>query len=313
MKRWGKSASRWLGTLAAGALVTTLGLTGCGTKKTPPTAAKNTATGAAQVAGADSASSRATSGDPASATPIVRDRLHQAFADATRSADNPPAEEPIPPDRTRTGKPTFKVLDEVKKSWDSIRFVDGNGKPIHYTAIIETDFGKVEMDLKPESAPNHVRSFIALAKAGYYEGLLFDRIVHQESSGSDGQAELKLDLVEAGCPMGVGEVASGSIGYWLKPEFTDTEKHEEGTVGASHAAEADTAATRFYITLDRASYLDGNYTVFGKIRKDGLDVVRKIAQQPVIVDEQERDGSRRPEKPIVIKKVTIQPDTGAQS
>jgi len=128
---------------------------------------------------------------------------------------------------------------------------------------------------------------------------------------ADDPSPLVLDQVQAGCPVGTGEVPSGSIGYWLKPEF-NKEQHEEGTVGACHENEADTAATRFYITMNKASYLNGNYTVFGKVKKGGLDVVRKIAQQPVVVDDQDQ-GCRRPAKPIVIKKITIKTDSGAQS
>ena len=69
--------------------------------------------------------------------------------------------------------------------------------------------------------------------------------------------------------------------------------------------ELDSAGCRFYITLNKAPYLDGNYTVFARVTR-GLDVARKISQQPIILDDQDVNGSRRPEKPVVIQKVTIQ-------
>jgi cyclophilin family peptidyl-prolyl cis-trans isomerase len=232
--------------------------------------------------------------------PLKRDRLHQSFAAATREADNPPADANRPPDETVSKKPVCKILDAVTKNWDSIRFVSPAGKKITYTAEIDTNMGIIEIALFPEQAPNHVRNFIALARAGYYEELFFDRIREEESEGK------VLRSIEGGCPLGTGEPNNGSIGYWLKSEFTpgETMSHDEGVVGACREEEADTAACRFYITLSKSRFMDGQYTIFGKVVR-GLDVARTIYQQPVIIDDQDREGSRRPEKPIVIHKVTI--------
>src|SRR5436305_898611 len=99
----------------------------------------------------------------------------------------------------------------------------------------------------------------------------------QGSPGGDtpGQAVAPADAGAAGCPLGTGENVSGSIGYWLKPECDEQQDpvlFEEGALGACRGDEKDTAATRFYITLTRAPYLAGNYTVFGKVAR-GLDVV----------------------------------------
>ena len=74
----------------------------------------------------------------------------------------------------------------------------------------------------------------------------------------------------------------------------------------------DSAATRFHITIDETPELDGGYAVFGKVKKDNLDVLRKIAVQPTIKDDSERDGRHRPEKKIVIKKVTIKVEVATQ-
>lgn len=229
----------------------------------------------------------------------VDPRLQQSFAEATRS--DPPAECQRPPDLTLTNKPTGKLLAEVQRLWDTIPFVTDEGKPLTYTATLETKLGSIEIALRPEWAPNHVRNFIALARAGYYDGLLFERVVHQKS---DVQPEATLDLVEAGCPLGTGEAGYGSIGYWLKPEFDAKLHHEEGVVGACHGEEADTAACRFYVALGKAPVLDGNYTVFGKVTR-GLDVVHTIAKQPVIQSDEDAEGYHRPEKPVVIEKVSI--------
>jgi cyclophilin family peptidyl-prolyl cis-trans isomerase len=279
---------------------------GCGTKtavtETPKTQdnAQQTSNSAVQPAA-----------NPAN--PAERDVLHQSFADATRDPNAPaPDGESQPPDMTMTNKPTAQLLKEVQQAWDGIRFLDQDRKRINYTAVVDTTQGTFEIELKQELAPNHVRNFIALARVGYYDALLVDRIHHEVEQVSTGGPNLKLDMIEAGCPVGSGEAASGSIGYWLRPEFSDRMKHEEGTVGFCRGSEADTACTRFYVTLDQAPVLDGNYSVIGKV-KSGLDVVRKIARQPVIVEETEQSASHRPEKPIMIKKVTIRVDGGVQS
>jgi peptidyl-prolyl cis-trans isomerase B (cyclophilin B) len=226
--------------------------------------------------------------------------LHQPFAAATRQ--DPPYDYPPPPDVTLTGKSVGKLYTEVVRTWDSVRFASDEGKRIEYTAQLETELGNIRLELRPDWAPNHVRNFVALARVGYYDGLLFERIIHQESDTMPGA---QLDLIEAGCPQGAGEICMGSIGYWLKPEFSTQPRHtEEGIIGACRGEEADTAACRFYITLNKAPYLDGNYSAFGKVTQ-GLDVARKIFQQPVQAEEGDIEGDHRPVKPVVIRKVHI--------
>jgi peptidyl-prolyl cis-trans isomerase B (cyclophilin B) len=290
---------------AAVLLVGSLGTIGCGQKAAPDTDHSKTNSPIISAKPESPQAARTIDPEPAAkalpATAAVpRDRLHQAFDDATRAADNPPADANRPPDETISKKPVFKILEEVGRSWDSIRFVSPAGKKILYTADVDTSLGRIEIALFPELAPNHVRNFISLARAGYYDQLFFDRLRREEGEGK------LLQSLEAGCPLGTGDPGNGSIGYWLKDELTPGDKmsHEEGTVGACRGSEADTAGCRFYITLNKASFLDGNYTIFGKVVQ-GLDVARKIYEQPVIVDAQDSDGARRPENPIVIHKVTI--------
>jgi peptidyl-prolyl cis-trans isomerase B (cyclophilin B) len=242
----------------------------------------------------------ATSADGASAQENVPSvpldpRLHQAFVEATTS--EPPEDWHRPPDTTLSGKSVGKLYMEVKNSWDQIRFASPAGKPLAYWATLETEMGDIEITLRPDLAPNHVRNFIALAQAGYFDGLVFERTVHED--GPDG----KLELIEGGCPVGTGEMGYGSIGYWMKPEIHPEIPNEEGTLGASHGMSKDTAACKFYITLSRCPFMDGEYTVFGKVTQ-GLGIVRKILSLPVRDDNEYPDGDR-PIKPIVINKVTI--------
>jgi peptidyl-prolyl cis-trans isomerase B (cyclophilin B) len=221
--------------------------------------------------------------------------MHQPFAEATIS--EPPEDWHRPPDTTLTGKSVGKLYVEVKNSWEQIRFVSPAGKPLAYWATVDTEMGEIEITLRPDLAPNHVRSFVALAQAGYFDGLVFERTVHE--NGPDG----KLELIEGGCPVGTGEMGYGSIGYWLKPELHPEVPHEEGTVGASHGEGKDTAACKFYITLSKCPFMDGEYTVFGKVTQ-GLGIARKILSLPVRDDSEFPDGDR-PVKPVVIRKVTI--------
>ena len=306
MAQW---AERWESVgrrLAAAAIVVALGLVGCSrepapseqadaTPETVPAVATNNGTNTGVAANADNP-----------LPPPPQDGRHEPFAKATRGGDDPPPNSNPPPDATKSGKSVYKIYKEVVRLWDTIRFVTPDGKRIDYSATVETDGGDIEIVLRPDLAPNHVRNFVALARAGYYDELFFDRIVHEEEEVQPGKLQV-LDSIEAGCPLGTGETGSGSIGYWLKPEFAKPEakvSHEAGTVGACHGIEADTAASRFYITLCDAPFLDGNFTVFGKVTQ-GLDVARRISTQPIILDDQDAEGSHRPEKPVKIKKVTI--------
>ena len=229
--------------------------------------------------------------------PAGYERLHQSFTQATRK-DPPPGQRP--PDLTMTGKSTPKLYTEVVRLWDTIKFMKPDGTRIHYSAVVETDRGKIEIALDPEHAPNHVRSFVALARAGYYDGLVFDTI-RQEELENGGRYE----EVEAGCPLGTGDPNANSIGYWLEPETGSGATHEEGTVGACHGFEKNTAACKFYVTLCKAPYLDEHYTIFGKVTA-GLSIPRELFRQPVVFEESDPEGIARPVNPVVIRKVTIQ-------
>lgn len=254
------------------------------------------ACGQQKPSGESSDASKDDSAAPANGVAVSLDpQLHQPFADATIS--EPPEDWLRPPDTTLAGKSVGKLYTEVRNHWDEIRFVSPAGKPLAYWAILDTEMGEIEITLRPDLAPNHVRNFIALAQAGYYDGLVFERTIHEE--GSEG----KLELIEGGCPVGTGEAGCGSIGYWMKSEFHSALLHEEGTVGASHGEGKDTAACKFYITLNKCPFMDGEYTVFGKVTQ-GLGVGRKILSLPVRDDSEYPEGDR-PVKPVVIRQVTI--------
>jgi cyclophilin family peptidyl-prolyl cis-trans isomerase len=218
--------------------------------------------------------------------------LHQSFKEAT----TPP--QALPPQMTITKKSVGKLYSEVVKQWPEIRFVSPDGKKLVYKATLDTTFGTIELDLWPEIAPNHVRNFVALARAGYYDGLFFEDII----GSLDGDKDLPR-AVTAGSPEGDASELS-SIGYWLQPEILKPEvakekgiNHQPGTVGACHAyQQPNTASCRFYIMLGDAPAWDGEYTIFGQVTH-GLDVVQKIFEHP------QRAGDDV--EPMRINKVTI--------
>lgn len=233
--------------------------------------------------------------------PQLEPRLHQAFKDAT--LHEPPDGQFLPPEKTKAGKSVGKLYEQIVGAegvaglWDQIVFRTPQAKRVQYTATIKTDLGPIVLELWPEVAPNHVRNFVALAKAGYYDGLEFDRSVFEKLPGNE---QGVFECVEAGCPIGDGSANYGSIGYWLKPEISKDLQHDVGTVGASHAEELETAACKFYINLTKAPWMDGNYTIFGKVT-NGLDTVRAIRSRPVRDDDPER-----PVNPVVIRAVIVQ-------
>jgi cyclophilin family peptidyl-prolyl cis-trans isomerase len=149
------------------------------------------------------------------------------------------------------------------------------------TAEIETNMGTFSFELYPDVAPQTVASFVKLAKEGFYDGLIFHRII-------DGF------MIQGGDPTGTG---TGGPGYTIKAEFSD-KKHVAGTVSMARSANPDSAGSQFFVCLAPASHLDGQYTVFGQV-VDGMDVVSAIGKV--------KTGPQdRPVEDVVMKKVTIQ-------
>jgi cyclophilin family peptidyl-prolyl cis-trans isomerase len=207
--------------------------------------------------------------------------------------DPPPDGERRPPNKTHTGKNAIKIFETIATdTWDKVNFIDNDGKRVKYQAVIATELGDIRIDLLGRDAPNHVRSFVSLAKNGYYDGMSFYRSVDRQV------VDARIAYIETGCPRGTGEVGSGSIGYWLRPEFSATLKHTEGVVGASLSEDPESAACRFHITATAMPQMDGRFTVFGKVTQ-GLDIVRTINKKSVQEDD-------RLAQPVLIKNVTIQ-------
>jgi peptidyl-prolyl cis-trans isomerase B (cyclophilin B) len=137
------------------------------------------------------------------------------------------------------------------------------------TATIETKFGEITLKFFPEAAPNHVNSFIELAKDGFFDGTTFHRVVPGF-------------VIQGGDPNTKSDDRSrhgmGGPGFTLKAEFSNL-PHKRGTLSMARAGHPDSAGSQFFICVADAPFLDGEYTVFGEV-VEGMDVVDKIVSQP---------------------------------
>lgn len=126
------------------------------------------------------------------------------------------------------------------------------------TLYLEIDYGRVVIELRPDLAPNHVARIKELVRQKFYDGLPFHRVI----GGF---------MAQTGDPKGDG---TGGSGQNLDAEFSK-EKHVRGTLSMARAGSPNSADSQFFIVLARASHLDGQYTVWGKV-VDGMEYVGKI-------------------------------------
>ena len=124
--------------------------------------------------------------------------------------------------------------------------------------------GVIEGELYPEIAPQSVYNFIDLANHNYYDGLIFHRVIPGF-------------MIQGGCPDGTG---MGGPGYCIKGEFffngiKNDLRHKRGVLSMARSQSPNSAGSQFFIMVDDAPYLDGNYAAFGRLT-DGLDVVDQI-------------------------------------
>src|SRR3954462_14655738 len=150
-----------------------------------------------------------------------------------------------------------------------------------YTATIETDAGTMTAELYPKIAPQTVNAFVFLAKEGFYEGVIFHRVIPGF-------------MIQGGDPTGTG---TGGPGYKLKAEFNDL-KHDKGVLSMARTNDPNSAGSQFFVMHDRAPHLDRQYTAFGKITQ-GQEVIDKIVNAP-------KGANDRPKNPASIKMITIE-------
>lgn len=150
----------------------------------------------------------------------------------------------------------------------------------------------MKAELYPEIAPNTVNNFISLVQKGYYNGLIFHRVIRSF-------------MIQGGCPQGTG---MGGPGYHIKGEFSQNGvkndlKHTAGVLSMARAMHPDSAGSQFFIMHEDSPHLDGAYAAFGKVT-EGMDIVDKIANV-------QTDYSDRPLKEQKIRSMTA--DTFGQA
>lgn len=153
---------------------------------------------------------------------------------------------------------------------------------------IEMENGNtIKAELYPDTAPNTVNNFISLIQKGFYDGLIFHRVI----SGF---------MIQGGCPDGNG---MGGPGYGIKGEFKQNGfennlAHTEGVLSMARSMMPNSAGSQFFIMHKNSPHLDGSYAAFGKVT-EGQETVNQIAETAV-------DYNDRPLEPQVMKKVTVE-------
>lgn len=146
--------------------------------------------------------------------------------------------------------------------------------------------GQLKIELYPHIAPNTVNNFISLVKKGFYDGLTFHRVIPGF-------------MIQGGCPQGSG---TGGPGYQIKGEFSRNKfpndlKHDRGVLSMARSTRPDSAGSQFFIMVDKAFHLDGDYAAFGAVI-EGMDVVDEIVNTA-------RDFRDKPYEEQKIKSMTI--------
>lgn len=146
--------------------------------------------------------------------------------------------------------------------------------------------GQIEVEMNREAAPNTVNNFLSLANSGFYNGLIFHRVIPGF-------------MIQGGCPDGTG---MGGPGYSIKGEFTrngheNPLRHTRGVLSMARAADPNSAGSQFFIMHADSPHLDGQYAAFGHVTK-GMEVVDAIAATKT-------GRGDRPEEDIRIASITI--------
>ena len=158
----------------------------------------------------------------------------------------------------------------------------GDKKMVNRIAVFETNLGNFSVELFEDETPITTENFIDLAEKGFYDGVIFHRII-------DGF------MIQGGDPEGTG---MGGPGYTIEDEFRDDLRFDgEGILAMANTGMPHTGGSQFFITLDKTPWLNGHHTIFGKV-KEGMDVVRRIGHS-------ETDMADRPLEDVVIKTIEI--------
>ena len=149
-----------------------------------------------------------------------------------------------------------------------------------YVWVLDTNKGTIKITLKPDVAPMHVSSTIYLTTLGFYDGLVFHRVIQGF-------------MAQGGDPLGTG---TGGPGYQYDGEFADSAKHDKPGILSMANAGPGTDGSQFFLTFVPTPHLNGRHSIFGEVT-DGMDVLKKL--------EAAGSGSGKTSEPLSITKATI--------
>jgi cyclophilin family peptidyl-prolyl cis-trans isomerase len=147
-------------------------------------------------------------------------------------------------------------------------------------ATLHTNHGPIAVELYPDAAPKTVENFAKLARDGFYDGVIFHRVIPDF-------------MIQGGDPTGTG---SGGPGYSFEDEINE-HKVTRGALAMANAGPNTNGSQFFIVTADACPWLDGKHTVFGRVT-DGMDVADKISELP-------RDSGDRPREDAVMERVEL--------
>ena len=164
------------------------------------------------------------------------------------------------------------------------------GIGMHHAEIDIADYGTVKLELDGDTAPITVQNFMDLAKAGFYDGLTFHRIINGF-------------MIQGGDPNADG---TGGSGQMIKGEFSSNGvenniSHVKGVISMARSQDPDSASSQFFIVVDDATYMDGDYAAFGRVT-EGQEIVDQIASDAEPIDE---NGTVPKEEQPVIETIRI--------
>lgn len=184
-----------------------------------------------------------------------------------------------------SGKQETKPDENKEPTTDTTQTEETSSNDNPTVIITMNDESIIEAELYPNVAPNTVNNFIALANSGFYDGVIFHRVIPGF-------------MIQGGDPEGTG---MGGPGYSIAGEFTSNNftnnlKHERGVLSMARSRENDSAGSQFFIMHENSPHLDGDYAGFGKVTK-GIEVVDKIVSVPTKND--------RPNDDQIIKSIKV--------
>lgn len=158
-------------------------------------------------------------------------------------------------------------------------------KDLTVVAVIKTNMGTIEIELFEKQTPKTVENFMGLANKGYYDGVIFHRVIDNF-------------MIQGGDPTGTGRGGKSIWNNAFEDEIVDTLKFDKVGLFAMANSGPNTNGSQFFITTVKTPHLNGNHTIFGKVI-NGMDVVNAIGKVKV-------DPNSKPLKNVVMEKVTIE-------